>query len=305
MHFPSIARTLIGNAGFEVHISGKRKDLLLSTCDRLFTDARNHGEVSVQVGTAMLRLDLGNPSERLLYYAPHNLLRSYRKSPLFSILSRVAVPSGLFVDIGANLGLYSLLARTVGLDSLLFEPEPVHFAFLDRNASSIGKAVARALSNRSGTTEFFVSGPTNPGSSSLVMPEGGWSHSEYQRAVSVRLCTFDSALAELHIDPASIRLIKIDVEGNEEFTVQGMREYLSGTAPAPLWCEVRGPSSGRGRNSVHSVANFLAQFGYKPFRYANAQLLPFRLGSDPEPQVFDLLFAVPDRHGNVLPLRTL
>jgi FkbM family methyltransferase len=305
MHFPAIARTLMGNAGFEVHISGKRKKLLLSTCDRLFTDARSRGEVSVQVGTAALRLDLANPSERLLYYAPHNLLRSYRNSPLFPILSRVAIRSGLFVDIGANLGMYSLLARTMGLDALLFEPEPVHFAFLSRNASSIGKAVACALSNRSGTTDFFVSGPTNPGSSSLVMPEGGWSHSEYQQAVSVRLCTFDFALAELHIDAASIRLIKVDVEGNEELTVQGMRDYLSGAAPAPLWCEVRGPSSGRGRNSVHSVTNFLAQFGYKPFRYEDGHLLPFRLGHDPEPQVFDLLFAVPGLHGNVLPLQTL
>jgi FkbM family methyltransferase len=305
MHFPAIARTLMGNAGFEVHISGKRKELLLTTCDRLFTDARTPGEVSVRVGAATLRLDLANPSERLLYYAPHNLLLSYRNSPLFSILSRVAVLPGLFVDIGANLGMYSLLARTVGLDALLFEPEPVHFAFLSRNANSIGKAVACALSDRSGTTEFFVSGPTNPGSSSLVMPEGGWSHSEYQQAVSVRLCRFDSAIAELHVDPASIRLIKIDVEGNEELTVEGMREYLSGDAPAPLWCEVRGPSSGRGRNSVHSVTNFLTSFGYKPFRYEDGQLLPFRLGHDPEPQVFDLLFAVPGLHGNVLPLQIL
>jgi FkbM family methyltransferase len=305
MHFPSIARTLMGNAGFEVHISGKRKELLLSTCDRLFTDARKHGEVSIKVGTVTLHLDLANPSERLLYYAPHNLLLSYRNSPLFSILSRVAIPSGLFVDIGANLGMYSLLARTVGLDALLFEPEPVHFAFLTRNANSIGKAVACALSDRSGTTDFFVSGPTNPGSSSLVMPEGGWSQSEYQQAVSVRLCTFDSALAELHIDPVSIRLIKIDVEGNEELTVQGMREYLSGAAPAPLWCEVRGSSSGRGRNSVHSVTNFLAQFQYKPFRYEDGRLLPFRLGHDPEPQVFDLLFAISELHGIALGLQTL
>ncbi|MGB7727373.1 MAG: hypothetical protein WBL50_05035 [Candidatus Acidiferrum sp.] len=110
---------------------------------------------------------------------------------------------------------------------------------------------------------------------------------------------------ELHADPATIRLIKIDVEGNEELTVQGMRRYLSGPAPAPLWREVRGPSSGRGRNSVHSVSNFLAQFGYKPFHHEDGQLLPFRLGLDPEPQVFDLLFAVPGLHGNVLPLQTL
>jgi hypothetical protein len=33
MHFPSFARTLLATAGFEVHISGKRKHVLLSRCD--------------------------------------------------------------------------------------------------------------------------------------------------------------------------------------------------------------------------------------------------------------------------------
>jgi hypothetical protein len=99
MHFPSFARTLMATAGFEVHISGKRKEVLLSTCDRLFTDSRNSGEVSVRVGTTTLRLNLANSSERLLYYAPQNLLRSYRNSPFFTVISRFSRAPGLFVDI--------------------------------------------------------------------------------------------------------------------------------------------------------------------------------------------------------------
>lgn len=275
-----------------MHISGKRKDLLLSTCDRLFGDARSIGEVSVLVSGTKLRLNLANPSERLLYYAPENLLRSYRHSPLFSIISRPAYSS----ISGPILDFYSLLARSLGLQALLFEPEPVHFAFLRRNASSIGAPVACALSDESGTTQFFVSGPTNPGSSSLVMPEGGWTASEYQQAVAVRVATFDSAIAELNVAPASIRLIKIDVEGNEERTVIGMAEYLSGASLAPIWCEVRGSTSGRGRNSAYLVASFLRQFGYLPFQFAGQQVAPFDLQKDAAPQVFDLLFAIPSRH---------
>jgi FkbM family methyltransferase len=296
MNFPLLARALFSTAAFEVHISGKRKDLLLSTCDRLFGDGQSVGEASVHVGGTKLRLNLANSSERLLFYAPENLLRSYRHSPLFTIISRLATAPGLFIDIGANLGLYSLLARSVGLDALLFEPEPVHFAFLRRNSASIGTPVACALSDESGTTQFFVSGPTNPGSSSLVMPEGGWTASEYQQTVAVRVSTFDCAIAELNFDPALIRLIKIDVEGNEERTVIGMAEYLSGASPAPIWCEVRGSTSGRGRNSAYLVASFLGQFGYSPFQFVGHQLVPFDLEKDPAPQVFDLLFAIPSRH---------
>ena len=302
MHYPSLARPLMRTAGFEVNISGKRKELLLSVFDRLFTEARTAGERSVRIGATTLRLNLANPSERLLYYAPHNLLSSYRRSPLFSIISRLAGPAGFFVDIGANLGLYSLHARSRGFETLLFEPEPMHYAFLTRNAEAVGRPVACALSDHSGTASFFVSDSVNPGSSSLVMPEGGWQQSEYQRTVSVRLSTFDEALSALGIGATAIRLIKIDVEGNEERTVLGMREYLGSPVAAPIWCEVRGPSSGRGRNSVRSVTNLLTQFGYRPFRFERERLVPFHLETDPAPQVFDLLFAIPESHGKALHL---
>jgi FkbM family methyltransferase len=292
----------MNTAGFEVQISGRRKDLLLSTFDRLFTGVPTAGERSVRLGSTTLHLNLANPSERLLFYAPDNLLRSYRRSPLYSLLSRLAGRGGLFVDIGANLGLYSFLARGLGFDTLLFEPEPLHYAFLARNAPSLGRAVGCALSDHSGTAGFFVAGSTNPGASSLVMPEGGWVTSEYERTVSVRLSTLDDALATLDVPLPDIRLLKIDVEGNEERTVLGMQRYLASPSPAPIWCEVRGPSSGRGRNSVSPVTSLFEQFGYRPFRYEGGRLERFSIARDPRPQVFDLLFAKPDLHANALRL---
>jgi len=302
MRYPAFARTLIGSTRFKINISGRRKRFLLSACDRLFADSKSSNEASVRIGANTLRLNLENPAERLLYYAPHNLLDSYRNSHLFSIISRLASPSFLFVDIGANLGLYSFLAREAGFEALLFEPEPVHYAFLKRNASVLGKTVDCALSDSCGTTNFFVSGNENSGSSSLVMPEGGWSKSEYEHVVPVRVSTFDASLSELHLNPSSIRLIKIDVEGNEEQTVRGMASYLRRSDAAPIWCEVRGPGSGRGRNSAISVSSFLASFGYEPFEFRKGKILPLNLSGGPLPQVFDILFAVPQRHASSLRL---
>jgi len=134
------------------------------------------------------------------------------------------------------------------------------------------------------------------------MPEGGWTESEYQQTVAVRVCSFDSALPELGINPSAIRLIKIDVEGNEERTIIGMGDYLAGPSPAPIWCEVRGSTSGRGRNSVYLVSSFLRQFDYQPYQSHGQRLIPFHLNTDPAPQVFDLLFAIPSRHGRALHL---
>ena len=304
MNYPSIARSLIGSTGFKVNISGRRKRLLLSACDTIFNDARTPGLVTLNIGDTSLRLDLSNPAERLLYYAPENLLAGYRRSDLYDIQSRLAANGGTFVDIGANLGIYSFLARELGFEALLFEPEPIHNAFLARNAHAFGTVIDCALSDTSGTTDFFVSGEENSGSSSLVMPEGGWSESEYKRVIPVRLATFDEIAAERRINLANIRLIKIDVEGNEEQTVLGMRNYLARPDVAPIWCEVRGPSSGRGRNSVSYVSSFLEEFGLLPFTYRKGALIPYRVGQDEAPQVFDLLFANIARHKQSLQLQT-
>jgi FkbM family methyltransferase len=302
MNYPSFARDLIGSTGFHVNITGKRKELLLAACDRLFVDAQKSNDASVYIGAQTLELNLANPAERLLYYAPHNLLRSYRNSDLHSVILRLAAPGKLFVDIGANLGLYSFLAREAGFETLLFEPEPVHHSFLKRNASAFGATMDCALSDACGTFDFFVSGDTNPGSSSLVMPEGGWSHSEYENVVPVRVSTFDAILAELAIAPSSIGLIKIDVEGNEERTLRGMHRYLRTPDAAPIWCEVRGPSSGRGRNSAVSVSAFLSALGYRPYQFRKGLAVSLNVERDPLPQVFDVLFAVPQRHAKTLRL---
>jgi FkbM family methyltransferase len=225
-----------------------------------------------------------------------------QNAPLYRLISLLAGEPGLFVDIGANLGIYSLLARSLGFETLLFEPEPVHYAFLARNADAIGLCVACALSDHSGTAGFFISASVNPGSSSLIMPEGGWQKSEYRSTVSVRLLTLDHALTILGLDSEPIRLIKIDVEGNEEATVLGISGYLSTPLAAPIWCEVRGPKSERGRNSVRPVTAFLRQFGYRAFRFLRNRTLHFDVEKDPTPQVFDLLFAIPERHGKTLRL---
>lgn len=269
MRYPALLRSALGLTGINVGITGRRPKAVLSAFDPFFRGK----SASIQAGRHTLNLDLRNPSERLLYYAAPNVLRSYRSTPLYRIMQKFG--GGVFVDIGANLGIYSLLATDLGYQAVLFEPEPVHLAFLERN--QIGQTFGVALSDHAGTAEFFVSDDRNPGSSSLVSGSG------YQGAISVPLKTFD----EFDLHPS---LIKIDVEGNEEKTIRGMAKFLASPSACPIFCEVRGPSSGRNPNSVQAVTEFLKPFGYEPF---TDQMKPYRLGVDPAPQVFDLLYLRP------------
>ncbi len=54
-----------------------------------------------------------------------------------------------------------------------------------------------------------------------------------------------------------------------------MIEYLALPSAAPVWCEIRGPSPGRGRNSVYPVSDFLKRFGYNSFCMDGQHLVPF------------------------------
>jgi FkbM family methyltransferase len=294
LRYHCLYRRLIEASGISIDISGKRKDLLIAMFDRLFE--ANTGEAVIEFNSFALGLNLANPSERLLYYAAGNILRSYRRSSLYMLLKRLAGSPGLFVDIGANLGIYSVLARKLGYETLLFEPEPTHAAFLTRNQAVVGRTIMCALSDHCGTADLFVSCSGNPGASSLVKPDREVSGSGCQQSICVTLRTFDAMLSELAVDPLAIRLIKIDVEGNEQYTVLGMREYLAKRSAAPIWCEVRGPESGRNGNSVAAVTEVLDPFGYKPYRACGRRLVPYKVGGDPAPQVFDLLYAIPGRH---------
>ena len=109
--------------------------------------------------------------------------------------------------------------------------------------------------------------------------------------------TFDHALEASATDPANLVLIKVDVEGNEYRTMQGMSGYLSRADAAPVWCEVRGPASGRGCNSFAEVIDHVARWGYEPYLFESARTWPFSACTpDRLPQVFDVLLLVPKWH---------
>src|SRR5215211_203484 len=182
---------------------------------------------------------------------------------------------------------FSLLARRQGFDAVLFEPEPRHAVFLERNASAFGIVRPWALSDTSGTATFFVAGSHNLAASSLAPPGSDAEQALYESKTTVEVETFDGALSRVGVDPAEVALIKVDVEGNEARTVRGMSDYLSNHA-APVWCEVRGPSSTRSRSSYEPVIAVMEAHGYRPHTSERGRPEAFRDHESSE--VFDLLF---------------
>lgn len=126
----------------------------------------------------------------------------------------------VFVDIGANQGLYTCLAAHRGKKVVAVEPEPGNLRFLLSNAAANGfvpEVFAMALAREPGIAEIFGDGDT----ASLVP---GWASARSNFAQRIAVNTLDNLLAERWRDRSIF--IKMDVEGVEFSVLQGAQRML-------------------------------------------------------------------------------
>jgi FkbM family methyltransferase len=187
----------------------------------------------------------------------------------------------VFLDIGANVGFYSLFAaRRVGPSGcvIAFEPDPMTFESLTRslryNALDWASAVNVALSDREGELPFFT---VSDGSAHSLVPEIEQRAGRYSGKVLVRVSRLDDLVREQLIKIPRIDLVKLDVEGEESRTVAGMLATLERFSCPPVWAEVRGPrGSTRAPNTYPAVARALRPLGYVPLKWKRGLFLPLR-----------------------------
>ncbi len=261
-------------------LQGPRRDRYLARAERLLP-----ARTGIRRAPRGLRVDVAVRSQRLLYYYFYNVLRSFRASPLFGRMRRTLGPGDLFLDVGANLGLYALLARELGAEAWLFEPEPVHLAYLRRNEARLGRVFGVAVSDAEGPRAFHVAGDRNPAASSVMAAAPG--DATYTGTIRVEGAPLDS-LVPAAGDRRRVAMVKVDVEGGEAAAVAGMRGVLADAGRPELWCEVRGPGSGRSPDSWRAVDQLLRPLGYRPYLCDGRSVSVFE-PEDPPP-VFDLLF---------------
>jgi FkbM family methyltransferase len=137
------------------------------------------------------------------------------------VVRRLLRPGDTFVDVGANVGWYTLIAsRAVGETGrvIAFEPAPGSYSLLAQNAKDNGCRnvilESKALSDKRGTLRLNI-GATNKGHNSII------SSSLTKGFVDVEALPLDEYLKDL---PGKIDLIKIDTEGAEGFILNGMTQ---------------------------------------------------------------------------------
>ena len=155
----------------------------------------------------------------------------YYFSDLDASLVRLIKQGGsTFIDVGANIGLYSLIATKSFSHVYSFEPSNFTYEILTRNiqinASQSIVAVNSALSDVSSESVLYVN-PLNNGGASLAefsqLTISRFSEYEWGK-INVRLEPLDSFVQALSIK--NVDLIKIDVEGHERPVVRGARKTI-------------------------------------------------------------------------------
>ena len=123
------------------------------------------------------------------------------------------------IDVGANIGWYTMLAASMARTVVALEPEPENFGLLSRSVvlNDFHNVVLRqqAVSDQDGEVALYLSG-TNKGGHSIV-----WKESNSIRVASV---TLDSLIKELGLQ--TIDFLKIDAESAEPRILRGFRRSL-------------------------------------------------------------------------------
>ena len=149
---------------------------------------------------------------------------------------RCAKNARTIVDIGANTGLFAIVAKATNKKSvvLAFEPLPMFADVLKRNAAHNGldiRLVRAAVSSTEGRAEFFVPEELagNIYSSSLSREHYDRHQQSAARVFDVQVLSFD-AYAANH-DIRHVDLVKIDAEGHDVMVLQGMAGILARDTP--------------------------------------------------------------------------
>lgn len=176
-------------------------------------------------------------------------------------------PNAIFVDIGAGIGDYSLLAASKIKTGKIIAFEPNKQVFKDmqdnialNNLHSIISALPYAVSNISGEVAFDASEVSELGHISVTKKPS-------KRVERVKALKLDSFLKKLNI--VTVDFLKVDVEGAESFVFEGAHSLLKRKAIKTILFELN-PNSMRYNRQREQTLTLLAGYGYT-FYFLNAK----------------------------------
>ena len=167
------------------------------------------------------------------------------------IWKRVIRQGDLFVDVGANIGAYSIWAAELGADVIALEPAEDTFALLVENVALNGYDV-RTIEAAAGAACDTVRFTSGRDCVNRLDPAG---------SVETVMLTVDSIIKD-----RTVGGMKVDVEGFEIDVLRGCHRGLSEHRIKLIQLEWNATSQSAVGTDRHPVAELLARYGYSLWR---------------------------------------
>ncbi len=176
-------------------------------------------------------------------------------------MAKLAEYGGVLVDVGANLGFFSLLwaSQNFRCKVFSFEASPRNIELLKQNidCNAMGGQVTIypvAVGHRPGKLDFEIGNITQTG-------WGGFTQNKTDKSIRVEVVTLDNALAEI----PQIDLLKIDIEGADFWAIQGCENLLRQGRVKEIWFEQNKPRARALGIPENASQDFLRSLGYFVF----------------------------------------
>jgi FkbM family methyltransferase len=196
----------------------------------------------------------------------HLLVDGAYEPETIAFLSDHLTPGSIFVDVGANIGAFTVPAgRVVGETGcvLAIEPSPRMFPYLSHNVSVNGLTNVSlqegAIFDRDVPQLPFYEAPVEHFGMGALAPQF------FTKPIAVSARSLDSLLAEKGI--RHVDVLKVDVEGFEAAVFRGAVKLLTGEAPPVIifefcdWAEERVPEA-----NIGDAQRVLHEYGYSIWR---------------------------------------
>jgi FkbM family methyltransferase len=188
-----------------------------------------------------------------------NIYTGLHEFPDMGFLLHVLTDKDLFIDVGANVGSYTILAcAAIGANGYAFEPVPSTFQRLVENIrlNHLENRV-KYLNIGIGREKSVIKFTGDMDTVNHALAEG----EKHAHAISVEVSTLDAVLKG-----QSPSLLKIDVEGYETPVLEGASETLKKPTLHSVIMELNG--SGRRYNYDESrILELMSGYGFKSYSY--------------------------------------
>lgn len=162
-------------------------------------------------------------------YLGQRVTRGTYETEQTALVKSVLQPGWTFLDVGAGIGYYTMLAARLGCKVIAFEPTSSNRDLIlksaDRNGFSNVEVLPFAVSDTAGIVDLIIN-PYNDGDNHIgTRPTTGWQKRK------VRTVALDSYATSC---PGRRTFIKVDVQGHELPVLRGGRGLIATRRPVMM-----------------------------------------------------------------------